>query len=104
MGVHDFGLRPDDFWGLTLREYLKLWERYSAEQDNRDYRAALIAASIYNTVPRKDRKVFTPDDFLAKKQQKSKQKAHQAKQQNMRETVEYLNKVFRGRDLREVSK
>ncbi len=103
MAVYDFRLRPDDFWELTLRDYMKLLDRYIIGLENEEYFAAMICAAVYNTVPRKDRKTFAPQDFMAKKQKQEQQKRQQ-NEQDMRDTVVYLNQVFGGKDLREVSK
>jgi hypothetical protein len=64
-------LSEDDFWRLTLAQYFALINQYTERQavlqEREDYRTAIIASSILNTIPRtkKNRhKVFTPADIF----------------------------------------
>ena len=66
MGRYDFGLSEEEFWGLTLKEFTALADRYRANQEWLNYRAALICSVLANTVrdPKQKRKPYTPQDFM----------------------------------------
>ena len=62
----------DEFWELTLKEFNALVERYEANLERADYRAALICSVLANTVRDRKRKriPYTPDDFMTNKKSK----------------------------------
>lgn len=48
-----------------FREIVNEIQRQEAQEEyNKNYRTASILAAIYNTIPRKSRKVFSANDFL----------------------------------------
>jgi len=85
---------------------MQLLDRYEVAQESLNFRNAMIVAAIYNTVPRKSGKVYQPQDFMpgAEKRKQKEQQQRKQSEQDMRDTVIYLNKVFGGQDRREVSK
>lgn len=94
MGRYDLNLSEEDFWGLTLKEFNALSERYTSNQEWLTYRSALICSVLANTVrdPKRKRTPFTPQDFMPGKKQTQPQQS--AKQ--MFATVKMLNAAFRG--------
>ncbi len=94
MGRYDFGLSEDEFWGLTLKEFNALADRYGINQEWLNYRTALICSVLANTVrdPKRKRTPYTPQDFMpGKKQLQSKQSAKQ-----MLSTVKMWNAALGG--------
>ena len=66
IGRYDLKLNEEEFWGLTLKEFGLLVERYNAEIERQDFRVALVCALIAN-IYRDDKRhpePFTPQDFL----------------------------------------
>jgi hypothetical protein len=66
-GRRSLQLGEEDFWGLTLAQFLALLKRWDMEQETLDYRTAVIASHILNTIPRTEEtkdKVFTPADIF----------------------------------------
>ena len=96
------GLSPDEFWALTPREwglvvdgYLEREKRRGVREKNRDYRAALICATIVNFSPLKDQKTrpceindFMPTEVKPKKPQTESE---------MLAVVKVLNAAFGGK-------
>lgn len=67
IGRQTLGLGEDEFWRLTLAQFMALLERYKAEQERLDYRTGVVASSILNTIPRTEEtknKIFTPADIF----------------------------------------
>ncbi len=84
----------EDYLGrLTLRQYDYLVKRLFDKRKNSDYKVAAIQAAIYNTVPRKNKKVYKPEDFLPKEVKRKTWQEQLAE-------VERLNMLFGGIDKR----
>jgi hypothetical protein len=67
LGRQELGLGEEEFWQLTLAQFLALKKRYDSAQEMRDWRTGIIASSILNTIPRTEEtanKIFTPADFF----------------------------------------
>ena len=71
-------LTEDEFWNLTLAQWLALCKQHELDEERLDYRAALIASIIaeVNRNHKKRREPFSPQDFMP---QRSPAKANQAK-------------------------
>lgn len=92
LGRYDLNLGEEEFWGLTLKEFNALCERFKSNNERLDYRTALICAVLANTVrDPKRRKPFTPEDFMPKNKPK-----HQTAEQIF-STVQLLNTAFGGK-------
>ena len=66
VGRYDLKLTEEEFWGLTLREFGLLIERYNAEVERQDFRVGLLCsvlANIYRDDKRRS-EPFTPQDFM----------------------------------------
>lgn len=83
---------------MTLRQYDALVKRLNIRNERLDYNTAKICASIYEVNrDRKKRPIpYKPEDFLPKKK---KQEGHRDWKSQLR-YVEFLNVMFRGKDLR----
>ena len=80
MGRYDLGLSEEEFWGLTLKEFNALCERYGVNQEWLNYRAALICSVLANIArdPKKKGIPYTTQDFMpGGKQPHQKQSAKQ---------------------------
>ena len=80
MGRYDLGLSEEEFWGLTLKEFNALSERYGVNQEWLNYRAALICSVLANIArdPKKKGTPYIPRDFMpGGKQPYQKQTAKQ---------------------------
>ena len=66
MAVCDFGLSPVVAWRLTLSEINCLANHIGIREREKNYRAAMIVAAIYNTNldTKKRKKPFTPEEIL----------------------------------------
>ena len=66
MARHDLGLTDAEFRALTPREFDALTQRLVLSQRREDFRAGLVAASIYNAMSggKKGRRPFQPWDFF----------------------------------------
>ena len=62
----DLGLTDAEFRHLTPREFDALTQRHVLAQRREDFRAGLVAASIYNAMSggKKGRRPFQPWDFF----------------------------------------
>jgi hypothetical protein len=102
------GISPQEFGEMTPGEFLLMWKGFLRRQEMEDWRTAMVVSTLceINRDRKKRPKPYTPEDFMPQKKQQKKQKepAKPRSTQRMRETVEYLNKAFGGRDLRGVNK
>lgn len=73
--MHDFGLRPDDAWGLTLYEFIELLNRFNEKQRRHDYRMAVICTMLAKLGGSKKVK---PEDFMPKPKQTVKDMVQKA--------------------------
>ena len=71
-----------------------LQKQESQEEYNKNYRTASLMAAIYNTIPRKTHKVFTPKDFLPEREQSGKS---QDKLEKMAEEVDIIMPKYKER-------
>jgi hypothetical protein len=73
-----------------------LFRRWKDENKRRDFRSAQVTAAVYNTIPTKNGKVWSPDDFMPNYDPPPKP-------MTVQQTVDYvatLNRLFGGEDLR----
>jgi hypothetical protein len=66
IGVLDFGLSDDEFWGLDLDLFRRLAERKADIERRMDLRFGEVAATVANANrdPKKKKKPFRGDDFF----------------------------------------
>ena len=85
-----------EFGRLTLREFDHLVKRFSISNDRREFQVAKICSSIYNAsgTTKKNKQLFSPDDFLPRKEIESSNILHK---------VELLNRMFGGLDNRKTN-
>jgi len=72
VGLFDLGLSEEEFWRITPRMYMALSRRLEKRRQMELHDLASILAAIYNTIPRKDKKIFRAEDFLPKKKRNQK--------------------------------
>ena len=91
--AYEIGLMPEEFWRLTIGEFLGIVDGFNKRREYDRYNVAVILAAIYNTIrnPKKQKEPFKPEDFLPKKKTKQKDLLKQA---------ESLNEIFGGTDSR----
>ena len=65
IGRFDLRLSEEEFWKLSPRQLVALLDRANREQEWQNYRAALVASVIANTVASKG-KSYKPEDFMPK--------------------------------------
>jgi len=84
---------PDEFWRLTVGEFLDVVEGFNKRREYDRYNVAVIIAAIYNTIrnPKKQKEPFKPEDFLPKKKKTQKDLIKQA---------EMLTELYGGTDSR----
>ncbi len=60
------GLKPWEFWQLTLTEWTRMAEGYMAREERNDYRAALICSVLANIHrdEKRRREPYRPQDFM----------------------------------------
>ena len=75
------GIKPAEFWCLTFAEMRLIAEGYNERERNKNYRAAMIVAAIYNVNrdPKKRKKAYTPEEILGEKKQKPEEMMEMAK-------------------------
>ena len=95
-GRYNLQLSEDEFWVLTLREFIALSERYKDSQDWLDYRAALICSVMANlwSDTRKRKKPYSPSDFMPEGR---KERSVQQTPEQMFTIVKMLNAAYGGR-------
>ena len=78
----EFGLSPQEAWGLTVEEYSYLSECFKNKEYRSNYRAAMIVSAIYNVNRGKERKnkPFTPEEILGVKKSGKRDMLETAKQ------------------------
>ena len=66
VGRYDLKLSEEELWGLTLKEFGLLVERYNAEVERQDFRVALVCSVLANIYRDDKRRAepFTPEDFM----------------------------------------
>jgi hypothetical protein len=64
IGRHDLGLSEIEFWGITLRQFDALLERYKLNQKWENYRPALICSTLANLYRDPKSNPYTPRDFM----------------------------------------
>ena len=64
IGVVHFGLTTEEFWQLTLREYMKLSRRFHEKHRMDMSGSAVVASLIYNTNRGKHDAALKAEDFL----------------------------------------
>lgn len=91
------GLKPNEFWSLTLAEYNKMVKGYSKRRRNNLYGFAMVTAALYevNRDRKRRPKPFTPNDFMPKEELKLKPKQTVDEQIAI---VRMLNLAFDGKD------
>jgi hypothetical protein len=68
-------LSEEDFWQLTLREFMGLLKRCVLKIERFEYSVGLICSTYANCHrDPKSSKVFTPQDFMPKKEEMPKRK------------------------------
>ena len=68
IGVYDYGLSTEEFWKLTPSQYHALGKRFDAGRKAADLGFGIVASVIANTNrnPDKQKKPFSPEDFMPK--------------------------------------
>ena len=94
----DLGMSEEAFWRSTPRMVYALIERWELEQERRDHRAGIVAATIANVNRRKNSKAYSPADFVPQRRQPRPLDADEQVA-----LVVALNRAFGGEDLREVA-
>jgi len=96
VGVFDLGLTSRQFWALTFKEYHALIQRWQTEQDIQFLNSGIIASTIANvSLTKKRSRRFQPKDFIPERPKTYAQAGrHQVA------TIERLNAMFGGKDLR----
>jgi hypothetical protein len=61
------GLKPQDFWNLTLKEWNLTVKGYVKREERLDKRTAMICATLWNVNGGKNGKPLSPEDFMPKK-------------------------------------
>lgn len=90
---YDARLSDSEFWGLTLKQYNALIERYIIEQENNDLRSALICsllANIHRDI-KKRQKPYEPKDFMPQRRPRKLKTDEQ-----MRDDLTALNAILGG--------
>ncbi len=87
------GLSEVEIKNILPAEFGALVDRWNAEQERLNFRAAFIVSAIYNTIrdPKKKSKPFAPEDFIGKQQQKEAKTPEE-----MLQTVMALNAALGG--------
>jgi len=98
IGIYDLRLSDEQFWQLTPAQFNALVKRKMIDEEQKDYRTALICSVIANVFrdKKKRRKPFKPQDFMP---QRRKQKRKQTWQEQLA-LVQILNVAFGGKDRR----
>ncbi len=87
-GIYNLRLSDDQLWGLTLRQYFLLIDRWKEDNELTDRRFGRICAVLVN-VNRSKGKALTEEDFMPKEKKQDSQ--------SMANTVKALNAMFGGR-------
>ena len=90
MAVYDFGLSPDDVWGLSFDEFHVLLKRHQEAEERAFYQTAIICSVIANVNRGKNKKAYKPEDFMPKKRDN----------RSMIEKAGAINEMFGGTDTR----
>jgi len=90
---YDARLSDSEFWGLNLKQYNALIERYIIEQENSDLRSALICSLLANIYrdPKKRQKPYEPADFMPQRRPRKLKTDEQ-----MRDDLTALNAILGG--------
>jgi hypothetical protein len=67
MAVYDFGLSPDEAWGLSFDEFHVLLKRHQEAEERAFFRTGIICSVIANVNRGKNTKAYKPKDFMPKK-------------------------------------
>ena len=82
VAVYDLGLTTEQFYALTLRQFMTLHERFKEAERRLDRRCARIAAVIVNMSGKYSKKSYTEEDFMPG--------GKEPKQQTMEEMIALL--------------
>ncbi len=82
VAVYDLGLTTEQFYALTLRQYMALHDRFKEAERRLDRRCARIAAVVVNMAGKFSKKSYTEDDFMPG--------GKEPKQQSMEEMIALL--------------
>lgn len=76
IAVYDYGLTTEQFKRLTPAQFYALSKRYDANKKQQDYGFGIVASVIANCNrnPDKQKKPFTPEDFVPVYEKKRKAK------------------------------
>lgn len=98
------GLSEDELWGLTLREYCLLVDRWIAAEERADLRTAQIASLIANIYRDEKKKPapYTPKDFMPDYAAKTEGPKPQQTWQRMKAIVKQNNRDLGGREVVDV--
>ena len=80
--VYDIGLTTEQFYSLTLRQFMALHDKFRESERRLDRRCARLAAVIVNTAGKFSKKSYTEDDFMPG--------GKEPKQQSMEEMIAIL--------------
>jgi hypothetical protein len=71
-GIYNLHLSDKEFWHLTLAQFDALVSQYLQEQENLDFRAALVCAVLANIHrdPKKRQRPFEAKDFMPQRRSK----------------------------------
>ncbi len=82
MAVYDIGLTSEQFYALTLRQFMALHHRWTEAEKRVDRRCARLAAVMVNISGKTSKKSYTEEDFMPG--------GREPKQQSMEEMIAIL--------------
>ncbi len=62
--MYDLGLTPEQFYAMTLRQFMALWKRFTEAEKRLDRRCARLAAVMVNISGKVSKKSYTEEDFM----------------------------------------
>lgn len=96
----EFGISEDEFWELTLREFVTLADRYRERERRADYRAGIIASLIFNAHRTESADPMEPGDFFGW----GRKKDEEGDIATLIEGIAAMNARLGGKDLRSQKK
>ena len=93
--IYNLRLTEEQFWRLSLNEFMLLVDRHKEQQRRDDWRAALICATLANV---NSKKKYQPKDFMPKEKSRGKKDS-----KDMVRVAEGIVAAFGGTDKRQVN-